>query len=178
MGRGAAASAEQNTGIGRANAATNMGNAGGELNTIAPLLTAQAQNGLDPGTLAAYNTASQQTLGGANAAAAGQGALMEARTRNAGAANPAVEEAARGAMRQGSQNALAVPMLNYAAKQQGIQGLQGLYGTNLGAANNALGLSNQAIGDWNQADANTTNSWMGPLGMALNFLKPGLKGGG
>ena len=173
MGRGATASAEQNTGIGRTNAATNMQNAGSELNTVAPALTAQASQGFDPATMAAMRTGSSQALGGANASAAGQGALTEARTRNAGAANPMMEESARNAMRQGSENEQKIQMANWGAQQAGLQGLQGLYGTNLNASNQALGLSNQAIGEWNQADANTTNAAMGWANLANNIMKTG-----
>jgi len=164
MGRGAVQNAETNTGIGRANAGTLMGEGQGIFNTIAPQLTQQAAQGFDPATLAALNTASQQSLGGANAAAQGQGALTEARTRNAGASNAMQEESARNAMRQGSQNAMNIQGQNWNAKQAALQALQGLYGTTTGAANQALGLSNQAIGDWNQASAATNAGWQGLLG--------------
>jgi len=98
---------------------------------------------------------------------------MEARTRNAGAANPAIEESARNAMRQGSQNAMNIQGQNWNAKQAGLQGLQNLYGTNLSAANAALGLSNNAIGQWNQADANTTGAALGWANLANNIMKTG-----
>ena len=176
MGRDAASEASQNVKTGQQYSGNLMQGGQGIFNTIAPALTAQAQNGIAPADKAAMNTASQQSLGGANASAAGQGALMEARTRNAGSAAPAIEESARNAMRQGSQNAVGIEAQNYAAKQAGLQGLQGLYGTNTNAALNALGLSTNAVNAQTAADAQTQSVPMGYTNLALNFLKPGLKG--
>jgi len=153
-----------------------MGAGQNELNTIAPALTQQAQQGFDPATLNALNTSSQQSLGGANAGAAGQGALTAARTRNAGAANPAIEESARNAMRQGSTNALNIQGENWNAKQAALQALQQLYGTNTQRSNEALGLSNNAIGQWNNSSANTQNSLMGWTRLGLQAA--GTLGGG
>jgi len=77
------------------------------------------------------------------------------------------EESARNAMRQGSQNAMNIQGQNWNAKQAALQALQALYGTNTGAANQALGLSNQAIGNWNQASQGVTNAGLGWAGLGL-----------
>lgn len=175
MGRGATQNAETNVGIGRNNSNTLMGEGQGIMNTIAPQLTQQAAEGFDPATKAALDTASQQSLGGANASAAGQGALSEARTRNAGAANPAIEESARNAMRQGSANSLNIEGQNWNQKQAALNALQQLYGTNTQAANTALGLSNQAIGNWNQSSADTQKNIMGWTKLGLD-VAAGLPG--
>ena len=177
MGRDAASEASQNVKTGQQYSGNLMQGGQGIFNTLAPALTNQANNGIDPTTLGAMRTGTEQAVGGANAGAAGQGALTEARTRNAGSAAPAIEESARDAMRQQSQNEMGIQGANYAAKQSGLQGLQGLYGTNTNAALNALGLSTNAVNAQTAADAQTSSVPMGYANMALNFLKPGLKGG-
>ena len=176
MGRDAASEASQNVKTGQQYSGNLMTGSQDLSKTLVPALTQQAQNGIDPATLNAMRTGTEQAVGGANAGAAGQGALTEARTRNAGAANPAIEESARNAMRQQSQNEMGIQTMNYGAKQAGLQGLQGLYGTDLNAALNALGLSTNAVNAQTAADQQTLSSWMQPLQAGLNFLAPAAKG--
>jgi len=64
-------------------------------------------NGYTPDQKNAMNTASNQILGGAVGGAVGQGNLTAARTRNAAGFGTALDEAAREAGRQQSENALS-----------------------------------------------------------------------
>ena len=89
------------------------------------------------------------------AGATGQGALLAARTRNAGAAQNAIQQAGR----QSSQNLSNVATgtergsANLANERQmaAQKGLEGLNSTELGGSLNALGLSNQFLNTENQA---------------------------
>src|SRR6185437_5235539 len=105
--------------------------------------------------LGAINTANQQSIGGSEAGAVGQGNLTAARTRNAAGFAPALDEAMRTGGRQLSQTATGVQEQNAYLKsqqqQQAIQALSGLYGENTDATLRALGLSNQSLGMSNQA---------------------------
>src|ERR1022692_326078 len=69
------------------NANTFGGNAAALYSTTVPQLTAEATApaGYSPSDLAAMNTGAEQSAGGAEAGAVGQGGLMAARTRNKGA---------------------------------------------------------------------------------------------
>lgn len=119
--------------------------------SLAPTLQAEAAHpsGYSPTQLASMNTAAQQSAGGSQAATVGQGALLAARTRNAGAAQNAVGAGTRAAGANLSNAAVgtATKDANLAQQhqQQGIAGEAGLYGTDLGASENALGLSNSAL---------------------------------
>jgi hypothetical protein len=106
MARGTAQEAKQNAGAGASQNATYSGRANDAFNAVFPQLQNQAQNGLPQADQAALNTASQQSIGGSNAGAAGQANLAAARTRNAGAYAPAVAESVRSGQRQNSENAL------------------------------------------------------------------------
>jgi hypothetical protein len=155
MARGTAQEAKQNAGAGASQNAAYAGRASDVYNSLFPQLQNQAANGLPMADQAALNTASQQSLGGSQAGAVGAGNLMAARTRNAGGATAAIAESARSGERQNSQNALGTVGKNIAAKQMALQAMQGLYGENANAGNNALQGSNSAIAQQNQADANT-----------------------
>jgi hypothetical protein len=71
---------------------TAAANAGNLFGSLAPQLTAEATNpqGYGAPTLAKIDTANKQTAGGTQAGAVGQGALLAARTRNAGTADAAI----------------------------------------------------------------------------------------
>jgi hypothetical protein len=107
------------------------------------------------------NTAAEQSAGGSTAAAVGQGGLYAARTRNAGAAQGAIGNATRGAGANLSRSAVGteVNSANLANQNQrsALAGLGGLYGTEVGAGENALGLSNSALSGADQSAAN--NPW-------------------
>lgn len=120
------------------------GQANNAYNIAAPIYGQMATNptGYTAQQKANLTTASNQTLGGANSAAAGEGALASARTNNAGAYQAAIDDAARGASAQQSQNNLAIENQNVNLQnehqQEGLQGLSNIYGTATGAANGYL----------------------------------------
>ena len=128
------------------NSDTLTSNAKGIFSTLTPALTAAAANptGFGATTKANMNTASQQSLGGSTAGAVGQGGLLAARTRNAGGADMAISDAVRGAGQQFSENALDTEVrdaeMKEGQKQSALKGLQGIYGVDVGGANDALGM--------------------------------------
>ena len=119
------------------------------------------------------NTSAQQSAGGGQAGATGQGALLAARTKNAGTADAAIAQSARNQGQNLSEAALGTSKANadlqQRQQQSGISGMEGLYGTDLGASQNALGLSNSALTGANQSAAN--NPWM-------KLLMQGVQSGG
>lgn len=88
-------------------------------------------------------TGAQQSAGGSQAGAVGQGGLFAARTRNKGGAAAAIADASRSAGQQLSKNLLGIRSANAELKnrqqQAGISGLEGLTGLETGASNTALG---------------------------------------
>jgi len=121
------------------------GNAGAGFATLMPELETEAAHpaGFNPTDLARMETGAQQTAGGSQAGAVGQGALLGARTKNPGAAPAAIAQSARQAGQNLSKNALGIQTENAALRekqqQAGLQGLQGLTGLETGAGINALG---------------------------------------
>ena len=113
--------------------------------TLAPQLEAEAAHpaGFAPTDLAAMNTAAQQSAGGSEGAAVGQGALRAARTRNAGAADAAIAQSGRQAGQELSKGALGTQIANSNLKntqqQHALTELGNLYGQNLGESVGALG---------------------------------------
>lgn len=109
------------------------GQANNAYNVANPIYTQEAKNpqGYSPQQMANMTTASLQSLGGANASAAGQGALQAARTNNAGGYQAAIDDAARGAGQQQSQNVLDLQNksvgLQRQQQQEGLAGLAGIY---------------------------------------------------
>lgn len=152
-----------NAGTGQGAASTAAANAGNLYGSLAPQLQAEISNpqGYGAPTLAKMNTAGQQSAGGTQAGAVGQGALLAARTRNAGTADAAIGQSARQAGQQASDAALKTQVgnaqLQQQQKQAGLSSLAGLNATELGASNNALGISNQALSGANATAAN--NPW-------------------
>lgn len=132
-------------------------NAGALYGPISSQLQTQAAHptGLTPSQMAAQNTAAQQSAGGSMAGTVGQGALMAARTRNAGAAQNAIAQGGRQASQNLSNAALSTEQQNAGLQNQNQQnamrGEQSLYGSELGGSQNALGLSNQALNTANSA---------------------------
>lgn len=121
------------------------GNASSLFSSLEPQLNTEATNpqGFAPTDLAAMNTSAQQSAGGTQAAAVGQGALRSARTRNAGGADAAIGEASRHAGEQLSNAGLTTTLKNASLRneqqQHGISGLNSLFGENASAGNQALG---------------------------------------
>jgi hypothetical protein len=105
--------------------------------------------GFSPQTLGDMTTSAKQSIGGATGAIVGQGNLAAARTNNAGAYAPVATQAAHDATAALSDASLGIQNKNAMLKEQqrgeGLSGLEGLYGENVGAGEGALGLSNQAL---------------------------------
>jgi len=141
---------------------TAASNAAGLYGTLAPELQAEAAHpaGFDPTTLARMDTEAEQSAGGSQAGAVGQGALQTARTRNAGGADAAIAKSARSASEALSKGVLSTQIKNAQMKESqrrsALGGLEGLYGTNFGGSVNALGEVAQNV----NANTNAENaSW-------------------
>jgi hypothetical protein len=133
------------SGQANANANTFMGNANSLYSTAVPALTSEEENpqGYNPADLAKMKTENMETAGGSEAGAVGQGGLLAARTRNAGAPMGAIASAARSAGQNLSRANLGVDtkdaMLKEQQRQAGLSGLENLTGLETGASNAALG---------------------------------------
>lgn len=157
-----------------ANANAFMGNANSLYGDLAPTLESEVANpqGYAPADRTAMETGAQQSAGGSEAAAVGQGGLQAARTRNAGATGKAVSDASRGAGESLSRNLLGIRTADANLKsnqqQQGLSGLEGLTNTETGASNAALG----NVAPLTNANTNAENaSW----DWAQDVLSPVLK---
>lgn len=144
MGRGS--DVAQNSATQSQNTATGLtSNANSLYGNLAPMLTSQAAHptGFSPQDQASMETAALDTAAGSQSGAVGQGNLEAARTRNAGGFGQAISDASRGAGETLSRGVLGVRNANAGLKQQqhdkALSGLEGLYGTNVGASNQALG---------------------------------------
>lgn len=151
-------------------------NANNVYSTLAPTLTHEATSpaGFAPSDLTAMHTAATDSLGGSTAGITGQANLTAARTRNAGAFQPALSEAGRDASRKDAEAAVTIQAQNAMQReknrQAGIQGLQGLYGTLDKSTLDALGIGNQAIGAANGAVGNLPKqnfSWNANNGLSF-----------
>ncbi len=166
------------------------GSAGSELNSFLPQFAneATAPSGYGPADLAKMKTGAEQTAGGAMSSVVGQGGLMAARTRNQGAFAPALDASAQKADETLSQDTLGVDKANAQLKQQqrqeGLNGMLGVYDTNLAGGINALNSSNGAVNAGTQAATSEQNMWMPFAQDFLGNLKTptvhgfGLTGGG
>lgn len=150
-------------------------------NDLFPQLTSEATNpqGFGIAGLNAMNTANQQSIGGSNAAAAGEGNLLAARTRNAGVAQPMISEANRAGARQLSQNAVGIQAANererQSQQQNALRALQGLYGTQMNTALGAQGIGNEYLRTGLGAAQATQAAWnqnLGDVEKALGSLAP------
>ena len=136
--------------------------------------------GYTPAELADMLTKSSQSLGGSMSSAVGQGALMAARNRNSAGYATALDDAARSAMKQQSENALGISGQDAQLKQQkqaqAASTLNNIYDSSMQGTLNALGVGNGSINAQNTADQNTLNSWMpivtSAMSGASNFFKP------
>lgn len=137
------ASNAENTSV--ADSGAFMGNANSLYGDLAPTLEGEIAHpaGYAPSDLSAMETGAQQSAGGSEAGAVGQGGLYAARTRNKGGAAAAIADASRGAGQQLSRNLLGVRSANAGLKNQqqqaGISGLTNLTGLETGASTSALG---------------------------------------
>ncbi|MGH9343308.1 MAG: hypothetical protein ACRD19_06050 [Terriglobia bacterium] len=152
-------------------------NANALYGSLAPELESEAAHpaGFAPSDLAAMRTGAMQSAGGSMAGAAGRGALLGARTRNAGAPAAAIGDAARTAGEQLSQRAVGIAGQNAELKahqqQEGLSGLEGLNAEELGQGVNALGIVPGAV-NANTNAANASYDW------AKYLLDPAMQAAG
>ena len=177
--RSAAAAAGKAAGV-ASNVAQGYGStAAGIGSTLVPTLTQEATNptGFTPTQLNNQLVAGEQGAGGATSGITGTAGLNAMRTRNSGALSSVFDAAAR---RQGqtlSQNALNVQnqnaMLQQKKQQEGLSGLEGLYGTDVGAQLKAMGI----VPDDINAEVNASKSgWMQNLEGGISALSGASKG--
>ncbi len=142
---------------------------------LSPTLQQMVTNptGYSPTEVADMNTAAMQSYGGSQAGTVGQANLQAARTNNAGAYQAGLDDSARSNAAGLANAALGVQNQNsnvkLAQQQEGLNGLEGMYGTQVGAGENALGLSDQALGVANTASNSTLNRYLslGNAGLGL-----------
>lgn len=169
MGRDTSDAAMKNSNNAQTLSKTYSGAASANSNILTPTLNrmATAPQGFGQQTINNMDTAALQSAGGAEAGIVGGGNQRAAATNNAGGFAPAAAQAGHDATAQLSDAALNVQnkdaMLKESQRQQGIQGLEGMYNTNVGAGENALGLSNSALSVKNAADEQTFNQWYKPF---------------
>lgn len=164
---------------GQANSNANsfFGNANSIYGNLAPSLVSEAAHpaGYAPTDESALETGAQESAGGSQAGAVGQGGLYAARTRNAGGPAAAIADASRGAGQQLSSNLLGIRSANANLKegqrQSALSSLAGLYGTNASASNSALG---DVASNVNANNGAVSNSW----DWAKDILDPVLAAGG
>jgi hypothetical protein len=140
---------------------------------LTPELESQAANptGYTPQQQAYMNTAAQQSEGGSTAGITGQANLQAARTRNAGGFQGAIGSGSRAAQQDLSTKALGVQTaqanLQQQQKQQALQQLQSLYGTDIGSSLGYMNSSNQAISDrMGKGGASNSTAAIGAIGTA------------
>lgn len=140
-----------NAGSGQSLSRTGANNASSLYGTLSPTLSTMATNpqGINPADMAKIRTSNMQTAGGANSGAVGQGSLLAARTKNAGTADAAIAKSGETAAQNLSKANLDTQRENIGLKnqqqQEGLRGLQSLYGTNTGEAIGGLNASNAAL---------------------------------
>lgn len=146
-------------------------------NDLAPELEGQLAHpaGFSQPDMAAMTTSAEQSAGGTQAGATGQGALLASRTGNIGSADAAIAQSARTSGEQLSKSALGIQTSNAALKQKQVEdaqhGLEGIYNTSTGGSVGALG----EVANNLNANANMQNaSW----DWAKYILDPALAAGG
>ncbi len=164
MAKGASKTASTNSGIGQSYSEGYQGGASGISSTELPFLQNELTNpqGFGQPAVNQMETQGGQAVAGAAGAGTEAADLLASRTGNTAAVPGVIDNSTRNAMKQQSNNVLSVDQANNQAKlqqqQEGSEGLEKMYGTDVTAALNALGLSNQAVSDWTQAD-NPNNSF-------------------
>ena len=144
--------------------AGNYGSQAGQIGgSVVPTLERDVTNapGYNPTDLNAMLVAGEQGAGGAASGVTGQAGLEAARTRNSGATSSVLDQAMRRKGQILSTNALDVQGANAKLKQQqrsqALGGLEGMYGTDVGAQLKAMGLEAPDI----NADVNAGKSgWL------------------
>lgn len=159
--------------------ATAGSEAAGEGSTLRTQLTNEALHptGYNPTDLNNMLVQQQEAVGGGNAAIGGEGKLAALRQRNASGIAPALAEAARSKQRTLASGALDVAnqnaMLREKQRQEGLSGLQGLYGTDTSNQLRAMGLSAE---DLQNELAAGRQGWLQDTEGLVNTFKGGSKG--
>jgi hypothetical protein len=168
-------------GLGAASAATGTaagygGQAGSIGSTLVPELTQEAKNptGFNPTDLNAMQVGAQQGAGGAAGSLVGEATTHAARSRNIGALPGQLDSIARSKTMADSNANLGIQGMNaqekLKQKQQGLQGLAGVYGTDVGAQLKAQGLVPEDLNAVAKADESgwqqDMQGWMKALGGA------------
>lgn len=182
MGRDASNEAKQQLGTANNYAGTFGTTASTALKPLQSYEKNQLTNptGYSPAELADMLTKSSQSLGGSQASAVGAGALAASRNRNSAGYTTALDDSARNAMKQQSENALGISGQDAALKQQKQQqaasSLNNIYDSSMQGTLNALGVGNGSINAQTNADQATTGLWQpvltAAMGGASNFFKP------
>jgi len=141
---------------------------------------AAAPPGYSPVDEAAMLTRAEQGAGGTQAAGVGQGALLESRTNNPGAARAAIAASSRGAGEELGRRGLDIQTANAEEKarqqQAALSELGGLYGTQLSTANQAFGEVPGNVNANTNASANNFNQmfdWAKLAGQNLGYSNGG-----
>lgn len=139
--------------LGKTNAVANQAQdtANSLYGQVQPFLANEVTNpqGMSKADLNAATEASNQALGGTQAAATGAAGLKAARTRNDAGITAAIDESAREGGQTQSENAANLQtqnaLLKNAQQQAGASGLSNLYGQNLGETEAMYGLGPSTI---------------------------------
>lgn len=140
--------------------------------TLTPFFTQEmnAQHSLTPGQENEMLTAAEQGAGGAFGGAEGQINRNAARTGNATGVTKSLDEMARDKAKSAAGTSEGVAAQDVAGaqqlKQQGAQGLQGLYGTDVNAQLNAMKQSSEDINLENQVKG---QNWLQQLNQIAQF---------
>jgi len=181
IGTGAQKNLFANEGAGQQISQTGVNNAKSLYGTLNPALTTMAVNpqGINPADMAKIQTSNMQTAGGANSGAVGQGSLLAARTKNAGTADAAIAKSGEAASQNLSKANLGAQIENQQVKRsqqnEGLHGLQSLYGTNENMALGGLNESNTALKDEQEGPKSFWQKYLQGLGSnAMNAIVGGV----
>jgi hypothetical protein len=142
--------------------------------TLSPFYNQELKttHGFNPNQISELLTAAEAGGGGATGAIVGQANQEAARTRNASGFTKTLDEAARDKAKAaaGAGESIAAEDVMQAKKenQQGAEGLQGLYGTDVNAQLKAMGQQNEDI---NTAVKAGDSGWLQNTTAVLNALK-------
>lgn len=131
--------------------------------TLVPQLTRMATNpaGLNPTDLNQLSVANQQAAGGAAASNANQAQLRATRSNNVGSLSSVLDSNARNKMATLADAANKTQVYNSNLKneqqQSALKGLQGIYGTDVGAQ---IGSQGQVANDINAATNAGKSGWL------------------
>ena len=166
-------------------AATTGGQYGQQAQTIGGQLVPEMQadvtnpQGIQPTAKNAMLVSGLEGAGGVASGIAGEEGLRSARSRNIGGSAGVLDEAAREKMRTSAGVGLDVATKNAMLQQQqrasALKGLEGLYGTDVGAQLKAQSLVPEDIDAW--AKSNQTG-WLQNTLATIDALKPKASAGG